>query len=132
MNEEKALHSLEVFDNALSRLEEALRLDATDINVDASIQRFEFTVELCWKTLKQFLLLEGVTATTPKSSLKLAYQAGWLAHEKVWLDMLIDWNTTSRVYKREVARKIYGRMPTYAQEMRTLHTFLSEKASVSA
>ena len=46
---ERLLADLE---SALERLSEALAAPKTDLNRDASIQRFEFTFELFWKSLK--------------------------------------------------------------------------------
>ena len=40
---------------ALSRLKEALNLPKSDIVRDSAIQRFEFTMDLAWKTVKTFL-----------------------------------------------------------------------------
>jgi nucleotidyltransferase substrate binding protein (TIGR01987 family) len=65
---------------------------------DATIQRFEFVVELCWKTLKRCLLIEGIEAYTPKEVLKQAFQSHWLDSEKIWLEMLDDRNLMSHIY----------------------------------
>lgn len=54
--------SIEQFGQALTRLEEALGRSAEqdDIVIDATIHRFEFTIELCWESLKKKLVSEGV------------------------------------------------------------------------
>jgi len=37
--------------------------------IDGTIQRFEFVIELYWKTLKRLLALEGINTYTPRESL---------------------------------------------------------------
>ena len=60
-------------ENALSRLGEALQIENPDqLYVDGTIQRFEFTLELYWKTLKRLLATEGIETDTPKTTLKEA------------------------------------------------------------
>src|SRR5690554_5023052 len=61
--------TIKQFGHALTRLEEALTRSAEydDIVIDATIQRFEFTIELCWKALKKKLASEGVETTTPRT-----------------------------------------------------------------
>lgn len=68
--------------NALQRLAESLSYDASQpLVVDASIQRFEFCIELTWKTLKKALAAEGIEANTPRECMSQAYAAHWLADE---------------------------------------------------
>ena len=93
--------------------------------VDGTIQRFEFTLELYWKTLKRLLLSEGIDAKTPRETLKEAFQAGWLEDEKAWLQMLKDRNETSHVYDEEMALKILANIKQYFHEMKT--TFVKLK-----
>ena len=63
---------------ALGRLEEALRRasDSPDsIVIDATIQRFEFSFELCWKSMKNALGEVGLESNSPREAVKMAYQA---------------------------------------------------------
>jgi nucleotidyltransferase substrate binding protein (TIGR01987 family) len=69
--------------------------------MDATIQRFEFTFELLWKTLRRFLQQEGVDTASPKNTLRHAYRRGILDQEQLWLDMLRDRNRSSHVYDEE-------------------------------
>jgi nucleotidyltransferase substrate binding protein (TIGR01987 family) len=47
--------SLEPLQRALQSLEEALAQPKNEFTRDASIQRFEYTFELCWKVLKRYI-----------------------------------------------------------------------------
>jgi nucleotidyltransferase substrate binding protein (TIGR01987 family) len=119
MNEETLLGSLESLGNALNRFGEALaRPDPDDIVMDGTIQRFEFTFELFWKTLRRFLQQEGVDTASPKSTLRHAYRRGLLDREQLWLDMLKDRNHSSHIYNAEMAREIFSRLPGHYRELR--------------
>ena len=48
------------FEKALNRLEEALKEEETDIVIDGVLHRFEFTFELAWKTMKDYLEYQGI------------------------------------------------------------------------
>jgi len=124
--ERKVRQSFENLERALLRLEEALKEDQQNsLVVDGTIQRFEFTIELYWKTLKRLLLSEGIDAKTPRETLKEAFQVGWLEDEKAWLQMLKDRNETSHVYDEEMALKILANIKQYFPEMKT--TFVKLK-----
>ncbi len=88
--------SLTQLGKLLERLEQALAESPDNpLLVDASIQRFEFTIELFWKTFRHLLALEGKETFSPKESLQAAYQLGWIRNEAAWLGMLKDRNLTS-------------------------------------
>src|SRR5579871_3730659 len=70
---------------ALQRLEEATKISGHDsLKIDGTIQRFEFTFELFWKTLKRVFEVEGVEVNTPRETISRAYQANWVQNEKLW------------------------------------------------
>jgi len=113
--------AIQQFTKALLRLEEVLQRSPEDgIVIDATIQRFEFTIELCWKALKRKLAFEGVETTTPRSVLQQSFVFHWIDEEAIWLNMLRDRNLTSHTYREEQAKEIYARIPTYARAMREL------------
>jgi nucleotidyltransferase substrate binding protein (TIGR01987 family) len=118
MSVETLQDSLDSLRSARTRFGEALaRPDPDDIVMDGTIQRFEFTFELFWKTLRRFLQQEGID-TSPKSTLKHAYRRGLIDGEQLWLDMLKDRNLSSHVYNAEMARQIFMRLPLHYQELR--------------
>ncbi|MFS8535532.1 MAG: nucleotidyltransferase substrate binding protein [Limnochordales bacterium] len=78
MSEAKLRQSVASLGRALGRLDEALREpDTNPLAIDGTIQRFEFAIELLWKTLKRVLEHEGIQTRTPREALREAYQAGW-------------------------------------------------------
>lgn len=126
MNDAPPNEALRELGRALDRLAEALARDAAadSLVLDATIQRFEFCVELIWKTLKKLLEAEGQTARTPRESLQQAYVAEWLDDEQLWLAMMKDRNLTSHTYREALAGEIYGRVHHYYPAMRALYDLL--------
>ena len=101
------------FHNAMSRLKEGVQKwdEADDLARDGLIQRFEFTFELAWKTLKTCFEEEGLIGlNSPKTVLREAYAAGLLKSEELWLAMLQDRNSTAHIYSEQVAVQICRRI----------------------
>ena len=96
--------------NAVKRLREAVAQPETDLVRDAVIQRFEFTFELVWKSLKLYLERQGLDCGGPRSTLKKAFTEQ-LIHSPdeadVWLQLLEDRNLTSHAYDEALAHLIY-------------------------
>ncbi|WP_163528711.1 HI0074 family nucleotidyltransferase substrate-binding subunit [Halobacillus ihumii] len=126
--ERKINQSMANLEQAITRLEEALSEDQSNsLIVDGTIQRFEFTIELYWKTLRRLLLSEGIETKTPKETLKSAYKAGWLQDEQAWLQMLKDRNETSHTYNEETANQILSNINSYFPEMLSTFKVLRKK-----
>ncbi len=109
--EEELRERLKSLENAYERLKEALELkvDVADIVIDAAIQRFEFTFELSWKTVKRFAEILGAgKCNSARSCIKLAYRLGWIDDEKRWLSLLEARNLTSHTYNQQVAKEVYS------------------------
>lgn len=106
----KAQQKITNYSNALKRMKEALAVEsADDIVLDAIIQRFEFTVELAWKTMRAVLLDEGVAQEelmSPKQVIRAAFQADLISEGDAWFAMLEARNITSHVYDLAEAEKI--------------------------
>ncbi len=111
MTAEKLKISSRNLSAAVARLGEALAEPKSNkLAVDGTIQRFEFALELTWKTLKRLLAFEGVEVSTPREAMRSAYGAGWLNDETSWLEMLRDRNLTSHICDEDTAREIYQRI----------------------
>lgn len=120
--------SLEQLGQAIIRLGLALNEpESNPLFIDATIQRFEITIELFWKTLRHLLALEGKAVFSPKESLQAAYQLGWLHNEAVWLSILKDRNLTSHTYHEELAEQVVVRIRSYYPEMERICQFLKER-----
>ena len=102
-NYEKTLHSLREmidfdssFDSPLAKLDEAIR--------DSIIKKFEYTFELAWKTIKEYLEKEGYEEfNSPKKVLKQAFEIKLINNEEIWSNMLEARNSTAHRYDEEQA-----------------------------
>lgn len=100
---------LDNFEKSLNRLKEALARDVTtdDLVLDATIQRFEFTFENSWKTIKLILKESGVEVMSPMEAIKKAFRNGWIKEESVFLSLLKSRNLTSHTYAKPIAISVY-------------------------
>lgn len=99
MTDRKLLDSIGNLERSLVNLERALELPMhQELVIEGTIQRFETTIELFWKTLQRALKFEGFDPKTPRESVKEAFRLGWLKDESAWLDMLDLRNRTSHQY----------------------------------
>ncbi len=98
------------FEKALERLKEATERAKDDLDRDGVIQRFEFTVELLWKTLKAILAYQGIECHSPRNCIKEAFRAGLIDDDEIILDMLEDRNRSSHIYDQKIAEEIFTRI----------------------
>ncbi|MEA3283030.1 MAG: HI0074 family nucleotidyltransferase substrate-binding subunit [Euryarchaeota archaeon] len=105
----EATVQFENFENATKRLKAALEYDPLELDIvmDAVIQRFEFTFETAWKSVKLAAKAVGYDCKSPKGCLKLAYRMGWIKDEERWLELLEARNLTSHTYDQETATYVY-------------------------
>lgn len=98
--------------NAVDRLNEAIieysLHPENDIIQDGLIQRFEFTIELAWKSLKEYMEEYGASlqSALPKMVLKEAYASNLIDDDEIWNEMLKARNWTSHIYSRELSKSI--------------------------
>ncbi len=110
MSKERFIERQAEVRNAAARLQEAVGQAESSIVRDAVIQRFEFSFELVWKTLKLYLERQGHECGGPRPTLKKAFAEGLIATPEeadVWLQMLEDRNLTSHAYDEALATRIY-------------------------
>ena len=107
----------ENYEKAFRLLREALaHIDhLSDLEKEGTVQRFEFTVELAWKTLKDYLEHTGIVLDqiTPKNVIKQAFAAKIISDGQLWIDILDCRNRLSHTYDeaafdkavREIAKR---------------------------
>lgn len=120
----------EDFSRAINRLSEALEEEETDVIVDDVLHRFEFTFELAWKTLKDYLEYIGVINKTgsPREVLKSAFEHGIIDNGQEWINMMLSRNSLSHLYDEETSREIYYNIKEiYFGLLKQLDKKLSEK-----
>lgn len=108
-------------EKAFIKLRDGAETAKDELDKDGVIQRFEFTFELLWKTLKIFLRDRGIEVKTPKDSMTEAFKVGWIQDEEIFLDMLEDRNKTSHIYDRETLEVIFERIKSkYTQVIKEM------------
>lgn len=106
------LQKIENYHHALAQLAEAVQIYTTDpgdaLYRDGLIQRFEFTVELAWKSLKEYLEDQGAVLgiASPRGVLKEAYAAGVITDAETWNRIIEARNITSHVYDEKTAQTV--------------------------
>jgi nucleotidyltransferase substrate binding protein (TIGR01987 family) len=79
-----------------------------DIIKEGLIQRFEYTHELAWNVMKDFLGNAGNTNIFgSKDATREAFAAGLIMNGDVWMDMIKSRNKTSHTYNEETADEIF-------------------------
>lgn len=115
---------------ATNRLKEALQKEEDDITIDGVLHRYEFTFELAWKTLKDYLEYLGVPSETrsPREILKESYAHKLIEDGDVWINMMLARNSLSHLYDEELSRKIYNNIKNkYIFEFEKLVDFIEYK-----
>jgi len=106
---------LKDFEKSAQRLKEAAsKKEFSDLEKDGVIQRFEFTFELAWKTLKDYLENQGFSGiASPKKALQKSFSMDLASDGNVWINMLEDRNRMSHPYSRAASEKIFQNIKKY-------------------
>lgn len=103
LKEKRWRQRFENFEKAYRQFDLAIR-DFENLNVlekEGLIQRFEYTFELAWKTLKDYLESEEVLATFPREVIKLSFHYGLIKDGETWMDMLEKRHLLAHTYNEE-------------------------------
>ena len=122
------------FDRAFVLLREALEggRPLSMQEKEGVIQRFEYTYELAWKTLKDYLEASGVVITPvpPRQVIKEAFAAKVISDGEVWINMLDNRNLLSHTYDFSVFDEAVKAIAKhYLPAMEKLHGFFIGKSS---
>ena len=95
------------YERAIKLLQELLVLDINSLSLlekEGIIQRFEFTLELAWKTLKDRMEYDGLILDkiSAKIVLKEAFQNKYIDNIDTWIEMINDRNLLSHTYDYDV------------------------------
>ena len=92
-------------------------------------QKFEYTLELCWKAIKVALKdQEGIDEASPKKVVKAWYLAGHMPEDDYLLLMnaIDDRNKLSHIYDSDEFKVIVSRLPDYAKLLQRVAHSLSK------
>ena len=79
----------------------------TDLEQQGLIKAFEYTYELGWNSLKEYLEFQGITDMTgARDTIREAYKTGLISDGEGWMEMLSSRNRTSHTYNEDIAKEI--------------------------
>jgi nucleotidyltransferase substrate binding protein (TIGR01987 family) len=91
---------------AFSQLQEFIgKQDLNKLEEQGLIQCFEYTFELAWKTMKDYLESQGFTIASPRSAIQTAFQSGLITEGHLWIEALEQRNLMAHTYDEERARQ---------------------------
>lgn len=102
---------------ANQRLKEAVRAKPTRMNKDATIQRFEFTFELSWKTIQAYIRDQGLDCKSPKSCMREGARLEIIENPKDWFEYLKARNFIAHTYNEKLADKVYREAKKFPREI---------------
>ena len=119
------------FDRAFVLLRSALQDRPLDeysaLEQEGIIHRFEYAYELAWKTMKDYLEVNGVVMSpvTAREVIKQAFAAKLVPDGQVWIDMMLHRNQLSHTYDFSKFRQVLEAAHTrYLPAMEILHEWL--------
>jgi nucleotidyltransferase substrate binding protein (TIGR01987 family) len=112
---------------ALDTLKRGYKDKPSELERDGLIQRFEYTMEICWKSSKKVLHLNGIDVDSPKNVIRELGNLNWIKEPKVWIDYLEKRNETSHIYNEEVAEKIFAVIKNFIKDAEDLINILESK-----
>jgi nucleotidyltransferase substrate binding protein (TIGR01987 family) len=118
------------YQKALTQLSDAVSLaqerNLSNLEEQGLVQAFEYTHELAWKTLADYLQCQGYTDLFgSKDTVRKAFSVGLLVQGDVWMDMIKSRNQTSHTYNQEVVDEIVAAIRTqYCKEFLVLQETL--------
>jgi nucleotidyltransferase substrate binding protein (TIGR01987 family) len=99
------------FDKAFAQLKDAVQLarqrPLSRLEEQGLIQAFEYTHELAWNTLKDFLENRGVqNLYGSRDATREAFKANLIKNGETWMDMINSRNLSTHTYDESTAAKI--------------------------
>jgi nucleotidyltransferase substrate binding protein (TIGR01987 family) len=105
------LQRLDSFKRARAQLQAAVELgqrrSLSELEQQGLIQAFEFTHELAWNVMKDYLRsLGNSTVIASRDSTRAAFAAELIADGESWMDMIVSRNLSSHTYNRDTANSL--------------------------
>lgn len=99
------------YQRALGSLTEAVELshqrELSNLEQQGLIQAFEFTHELAWNCLRDYLRYQGEqNLMGSRDATRRAFSVGLISDGEQWMDMIANRNRTSHTYNKGTAMEI--------------------------
>jgi nucleotidyltransferase substrate binding protein (TIGR01987 family) len=99
------------YQKALATMKSAMELAAarelSDLEKQGVIQGFEFTFEMAWNVMKDYLEEQGINGIIgSKNAIRHAFNKGLIDDGEVWMEMVKGRNLASHSYDQEIAERL--------------------------
>ena len=116
------------FEKAFVQLKGVVELSAqrelSKLEEQGLVQAFEYTHELAWNVLKDFLEARGVTDMYgSRDATRKAFKAELIQNGEIWMRMIDSHNQTSHTYNETIAAEIVSAV---------IHTYFAEFEDLQA
>lgn len=124
------IQRLQNYTSALDQLQLAVKLAQTralsNLEKQGLIQVFEFTHELAWKLMKNYLDYQGATLLNgSRDATRDAFQKGLISEGEIWMEMIKSRNHSLHTYNIETAEWIVEEIITsYVTEFEQFQTMM--------
>jgi nucleotidyltransferase substrate binding protein (TIGR01987 family) len=125
---------LDNYKKALKNIENAEQLLKTrplsDLEKQGLVQAFEFTHELAWNMLKDYLGSKGFKDIHGSvDSTRLAFREGCIKNGEIWMEMIKSRNLSSHTYNEATANEIAAKITNlYLKEFQVLRDTMQKMA----
>ena len=98
---------LRAFQTLRRAVELANQRGLSELEQQGLVQGFEFTHELAWNVLKDYLEEKGIAGIIgSKGATREAFKNGLIEDGEAWMEMIKDRNLSSHTYNLEIAEEI--------------------------
>jgi nucleotidyltransferase substrate binding protein (TIGR01987 family) len=95
------------FQTLVAAVELARSRELSELEQQGLIQSFEFTHELAWNVLKDYLAAKGIIGLIgSKDATREAFKNGLIEQGEDWMKMIEDRNKTTHTYDPKVAQAV--------------------------
>lgn len=136
LDDARWLQRLDSFKRARQQLQAAVDLHQSrtlsELEQQGLIQAFEFTHELAWNVMKDYLRsLGSESLIASRDSTRAAFKAALIEDGEGWMDMIVSRNLSSHTYNRDTANALVQKVvDSYASLFAALEQKMSEIADV--
>ena len=126
------------FNKVFAQFKEAVALSEqrklSNLEEQGLVQSFEYTHELAWNTLKDFLESRGVTNIYgSRDATREAFKIGLIENGETWMEMIDSRNQTTHTYNQETVAEIVSAVThSYFAQFEELQTRMKKLKEESA
>ncbi|MEO5912463.1 MAG: nucleotidyltransferase substrate binding protein [Pelobium sp.] len=117
------------YQKALRQLEKFLKQkNLNELEEQGLIQAFEYTFELAWNVIKDYLNFQGFTEIMgSRDAFRMAFNRGLIEEGQIWMNMIESRVKSSHTYNEDTAKEVLAEIRNnYFQQFINLETLLKE------